>query len=127
MATINENYVSFETAKLLKKKGFDWNCITYYVDDEPDGVKYSMLFENNRTWEDKCCSASTLQMAMKWLREMHNINIDIVSIWNHKRFEYQVFVITPENAKHCYIDDELYLGYEQACDSAIKYCLENLI
>ncbi len=64
---------------------------------------------------------------MKWLREVHNINIDIVSIWNHKRFEYQVFVVTPENARHCYVDDKLYLGYEQACETAIKYCLEHLI
>jgi hypothetical protein len=66
-------------------------------------------------------------MAMAWLREVHNINIDIVPVWNQKRWEYQVFVVTPENAKQCYIDDKIYLGYEEAVEAAIKYCLENLI
>jgi hypothetical protein len=66
-------------------------------------------------------------MACKWLREVHNVSIDIVSVWNQKRFEYQVFVVTPENAKHCYIDDKLYFSYEKACEVAIKYCLEHLI
>ena len=74
---INEDYVSFEVAKLLKEKGFDWDCITYYVDYEPNDVKYSMLFENNTTWEKRCCSAPTHQMAMKWLREEKNIFIVI--------------------------------------------------
>ena len=124
---ITEDYVSFEVAKLLKEKGFDWDCITYYVDSYPNDVQYSMLFENNTTWEEHCYSAPTLQMTMKWLREVYNINIDIVPIWNQKRFEYQVFVVTPENAKHCYIDDNIYLAHEQAVEAAIKYCLENLI
>lgn len=124
---ITEDYVSFGIAKLLKEKGFDWDCITYYVDSKPNNVQYSMLFGNNTTWEPRCCSAPTFQMAMKWIREVHNINIDIVSVWNQKRFEYQVFVVTPENAKHCYIDDKLYLGYEEAVEAGLKYSLENLI
>ena len=108
---IQEDYVSDEIFKLLKKKGFDDSCCRFVI--ESDETYYR--------------GAPTLQMAMKWLREVHNINIDIVSIWNHKRFEYQVFIITPKNAKYCYIDDKLYLVYEEACEAAIKYCLENLI
>lgn len=60
-----EDYCSFEIAELLKEKGFNWDCITYYVDSESNDVKYSMLFENNTTWEERCCSAPTHQMAMK--------------------------------------------------------------
>lgn len=69
MNAIKEDYVSFEVAKLLKEKEFNWDCITYYVSSEPDNVQYSMFFENNTTWEKRCCSAPTLQMACKWLRE----------------------------------------------------------
>lgn len=132
MATITEDYVSFEIAKLLKEKGFDCETDMYYSPEGelkcwiPNGLKSRLDNKGKETWWCKCV-APTLQMAMKWLREVHNINIDIVPIWNQKRFEYQVFVVTPENAKHCYIDDKLYLGYEQACEAAIKYCLENLI
>ena len=74
---ITEDYVSFETANLLKEKGFDWECIGYYVDDEPDDVYHSLCGETNSTWESRCCSAPTLQMAMKWLREVHDVYIDI--------------------------------------------------
>ncbi len=57
---ITEDYVSFETAKLLKEKGFDDECQKYY---------YELLKEHPQTF----------------------------SI------------------------------YEEACEAAIKYCLENLI
>jgi hypothetical protein len=140
MSTITEDYVSFETAKLLKEKGFDEHCfcINYPL---PEGEHHNIILPNllNNSMipfidEYKFCrykedfiTIPTLQMAMKWLREVHNTNIDIVSVWNQKRFEYQVFVVTPENAKHCYIDDKLYLDYEQAVESAIKYSLEHLI
>ena len=119
---ITEDYVSFEVAKLLKEKGFE-ECPLFRYDD-CGHLWVQGGYNKTIKWH---FPAPTLQMAMKWLREVHNINIDIVPIWNQKRFEYQVFVVTPENAKHCYIDDKLYFGYEQACEAAIKYCLENLI
>ena len=109
MTTITEDYCSKEIYRLLIENGFDGEVHTTF--DEEGYTQPSI----------------TLQMAMKWLREVHNINIDIVSVWNQKRFEYQVFIVTPENAKHCYVDDKLYLVYEQACEAAIKYCLEHLI
>ena len=111
MTTISEDYVSDETFKLLKEKGFDDSCCRFVV-------------ESDETYHR---GAPTLQMTMKWLREVHNINIDIVSVWNKKRFEYQVFIVTPKNAKHCYIDGKLHLGHEEACEEAIKYCLKHLI
>lgn len=117
MATISEDYVSFETAKLLKEKGFDEICYLGY-NKNGEYVPTSNRTNSQIIQPDFCyICCPTLQMTMKWLREVHNINIDIVPIWNQKRFEYQVFVVTPGNAKHCYIDDKLYLGYEQACEA----------
>ena len=123
MATITENYVSFETAKLLVRKGFDFNAEyeSYYT---LEGV---IVYFKDKTQDINIAPRITLQMAMKWLREVHNTNIDIVSVWNQKRFEYQVFIVTPENAKHCYVDEKLYLGYEEAAEAGIKYSLEHLI
>ena len=77
MAIITEDYVSFETAKLLKKKGFDEIC---YLGYNKNG---EYVPTNNRTNSQIiqpdfcfiCCP--TLQMAMKWLREVHNIFIAI--------------------------------------------------
>jgi hypothetical protein len=123
MATITEDYVSFEMAKLLVRKGFDFNAEyeSYYT---LEGV---IVYFKDKTQDINIAPRITLQMAMKWLREVHNTNIDIVSVWNQKRFEYQVFIVTPKNAKHCYVDDKLYLSYEEAAEAGIKYCLDNLI
>ena len=117
MATIKEDYVSFETALLLKEKGFEQiGCQKQY-----------------NTQGDLCVGycygpvAPTQQMAMRWLREVHNIHIDICSIYDTNRWLYQVFVITPRTARNSYVDKILYTSYEEAVESAIKYCLEHLI
>lgn len=125
---ITEDYVSFEVAKLLKEKGFDWACIGYYVYDEPDDVKYSFLCETNSIWESRCCSAPTLQMAMKWLREVHKLYIEITPSSKTNEFivdSYRIDIVT-KTFDTIYVSSG-YDTYEQACEAAIKYCLENLI
>lgn len=129
---ITEDYVSFETAKLLKEKGFDWECISYYVSDEPDDVKYSFCGETNSIWESRCCSAPTLQMAIKWLREVHDLNINNeLSI--HGYFCSISHIVRDSLGHIVDVEDSeawetaYYDTHEEACEAAIKYCLENLI
>jgi len=112
---ITEDYVSFETAKLLKEKGMDASCFNHYVQ------------KNNNDGTSEAVTVCTLQAAMKWLREAHNIHIDICSIWDILHWLYQVFVITPRTARNPYVDKILYTSYEQAVEAAILYTLKNLI
>ncbi len=138
---ITEDYVSFETAKLLKEKGFNAECDCLYADGNIlharggrcDWNKGESLFSDYKNE----CSAPTLQMAMKWLREVHNqiivpgirvddrtsstINCYFVGIWYIPKNNGGALCFispTPENG---------YSSYEEACEAAIKYCLENLI
>lgn len=73
---IEEDYVSFEIAKLLKEKGFDEPTTkSYYT----EGFENPMIFSHDllpciQTDEFLC---PTLQMAMKWLREVHHLVIQI--------------------------------------------------
>jgi hypothetical protein len=134
MVMITEDYVSFETAKLLKEKGFEGHSILTIYDKNAANAYIKELKEKHLPYssddpklKEFYYTQPTHQMARKWLRKVYNINIDIVPVWNHKQFEYQVFIVTPENAKHCYIDDKLYLGYEEAAEAGIKYSLENLV
>lgn len=120
---ITEDYVSFETAKLLKEKGFDWECIGYYVDYEPNDVKYSFCGETNSIWESRCCSAPTLQMAMKWLREVHKYLIVV----GNKNGNYLYLIKSLKAGTDLGISYDEYIYYEEACEEAIKYCLTNLI
>ena len=118
---ITEDYVSFETAKLLNEKGFDEPCIYVYLHDGSED-----------TWdadkEDIACQKPTLQMAMKWLREMHNYNIEIDTIGQKSRntLTWRSVIYNLENGIE-YYREETFKSYEESCEAAIKYCLENLI
>lgn len=124
---ITEDYVSFEVAKLLKEKGFDWDCITYYVDSEPNNVKYSMLFENNTTWEERCYSAPTLQMALKWLREVHKICIVVYPFTHRERGTYTSDICTVTMTMEEGHLRGVWNSYEEAIEESLEYVLENLI
>jgi hypothetical protein len=73
-------------------------------------------------------SAPTLQMTMKWLREVHKIYIDISPTYDEVEktihFIWQIFNSNYDGIGDCEI---FYDKYEIACEEAIKYCLENLI
>ena len=120
---ITEDYASYETAKLLKEKGFDEPCIYVYLHDGSED-----------TWdadkEDIACQKPTLQMAMKWLREVHRIDIEVRTHYlnylkpNDTRYYSGKILKGSEDVIHTiYAKDT----YEEVCEAAIKYCLENLI
>lgn len=138
---IKEDYVSFEIAKLLKEKGFDSNEVGrlggFYSERcyEPgrgiitqSGQEVGIVYDNltNSDLEYDEYLRPTLQMAMKWLREVHTV--DIVITPSMFRRKYNVHIFKDENL--CCVDFDgatLSSSYEQACEAAIKYCLENLI
>ena len=147
---ITEDYVSFETAKLLREKGFNECCKSVYHigsvcsvaslgyhDNEGDGAVIDENQNSDFGKYDNAISAPTLQMAMKWLRKVHNqiivpnvrvedpisgiINCYIVGIW---------YIPKNNDGAFCYTSPTPYNGYptfEEACEAGIKYCLENLI
>ena len=129
MATITEDFVSFETAKLLKEKGFNEECFALY---NPDGVLIQSGIRLNNIQVGRVkgsYSAPTLQMAMKWLREVHNIHIDIDPEWTSKGgFSVIGYCFNIHSIVNPWYEDfVIYPTYEQAVEAANKYCLENLI
>jgi hypothetical protein len=67
-------------------------------------------------------------MAMAWLREVHNIFIEIsVSIDLNDNYHYSYFVLNEEceYVRKGYTDFDW--KYEDAVESALKYSLEKLI
>ena len=118
---ITEDYVSYETAKLLKKKGFDVPCEQAYHNGLL--VDYTMYGFCN----GEILDCPTLQMAMKWLREVHSLEIypyhDFIG--DNDSWWFEIIRFNSSYAEH--ESDSIYHTYEQACEAAIKYCLENLI
>lgn len=148
---VQEVYVSYETAKLLKEKGFDGKCARVWVEkkgNEPIRMGMSSFVEGEEVADNETVEAATgyaneyifknpcvaylcptLQMAMKWLREVHNRHITIMTSCE---LDYPTFIIRIEHyTKPLFFTDiqstELYSSYEEACEAGIKYCLENLI
>ena len=123
---ITENYVSFETTKLLKEKGFDELTYACFSSDGKE------TYYGYRAVGDDI-SRPTLQMAMKWLREVHrlhcNIGYDNVNwYWDIQTVRKPVTEETaPKMLPAIATIGLTYSTYEEACESAVKYCLENLI
>ena len=136
MATISEDYVSFETAELLKEKGFNEICCLGYNKNR-EYFPTSNRTNSQIIQPDFCfICCPTLQMAMKWLREVHNIFVCIIPSEVGAGVMDYTYVLYKVDAKNFYFEDLGIQGrakniseisYEKACESAIKYCLENLI
>ena len=82
MKEITDDYVSFEIAKLLKEKGFDELCFALYNPEE-ELIQCGVKLSNTQVGRvPGSYSAPTHQMALKWLREVHNIFIEIKYVPN---------------------------------------------
>lgn len=126
---INEDYCSYEVAKLLEEKGFNESIRCWY-----DSAKN--FHERGVEMRNSDCISPTImcpthQMAMKWLREVHNLFVVIdkhyfvVDKISHiaSGFKYSI-EIKRINTIYTYNG---YKSYEEAVEAALKYVLENLI
>lgn len=121
---MSEDYVSFEIAKLLKEKGFDEPTLYHYCQNN-NFPTHTIDYEYIKNSEDvQFCSAPTHQMAMKWLREVHNVCI-IPSLYDGEG-RFYCFVYT-NNYRVVKVLNKKCDTYESVCENAIKYVLENLI
>lgn len=125
---IQEDYVSFETAKLLKEKGFDEECnMAYFNETLVDYTMFGFCLGGDLLY------CPTLQMAMKWLREVHKIHISVemgFDVDNHQYYFFAPSVCRFSDKSGEYenpFGEKEFDTYEEACEAAIRYCLENLI
>ena len=130
---IKETYVSFEVAKLLKEKGFNWRTQYVYTLDGTGSTPPKI-----GNWKAKSnIQKPTQQMAMAWLRE-HGLHINASISYDYSadadgnevdRWTFWLFEILSSFSGNLIYTEEVnqYDSYEEAIEAAIKYCLENLI
>lgn len=70
---IEESYVSFETAKLLKEAGFDEVCNCFY--ENSNGTTWNMI--ERPSMMDGWLPRPTQDIAARWLREYYGIHVSI--------------------------------------------------
>ena len=152
-----EQFVTFETANLLKENGFDGRCYKVwekhdngepnlvaaaaFVEGEPTATKDSVddaaaYMANYYSVNNKVEGflAPTQAAAMRWLRDEKEIAIVIKPYPNEDGFAY-AYEIKRLIGKDDFTIRKVwnvesragYCTYEDACEGAIKYCLKELI
>ena len=129
---MKEAYVKFETAKLLKEKGFDWKVFHFYDGDGHlmyrEGDCYSLYNWNYPTKDEygsHYCSAPTQQTACRWLREVHGIHI---GVFVDDVDKYVAFLDEIPATGHTSTPIEGdFTTHEDAIEAALEYVLTNLI
>ena len=148
--TNHECYVSLEVAKLLKDAGFDWKTKCRWDYCKPiDEWSLSNYPEEPINWNSKYsnydCSAPTIEVVQRWLREVKNTAVYVCPSYEPVRFVAPNVVEDDEewlmkwqvSAMHYDIEaDEIDLGnvegeifdtYEEALEAGIKKILELIL
>lgn len=155
MDMFKEDYVSFETAKLLKEKGFrEWcrecygtdvrhNGVSISFDEELDlkdegrgdeieyvegGIMHNLSCNNS---DKDIYAAPTLSIAMNWLLDTYKLHI-VPTPYPHEDgvfyWAYKIAFLDSETLAVMVVKQKSgFDSKENACEDAIKYCLENLI
>ncbi len=126
---IEEQFVSFDTAKLLKEAGFDIPCRGIYRTDRTGDYVFRK-YEHKNTKDDLCWSstdgfqyeylAPTQALAAKWLREVHKLHV-----FAKRTYEYALdkfswgYYIQSSNYEYCKNFEIGFDSYEQAIEKGL--------
>lgn len=139
---IKEDYVSLKTARLLKDKGF--RCVTnrYYNAqyDEIGTVSDTFMMDwNDEAYMKKlgmegAIAIPTLQVTMKWLREVHDIHLSITPFdieprvsGRIVRYIPEIYTLPSKGYEMDCVGMNVCNSYEEAANAAILHALKNLI
>lgn len=128
---MEEQLVSLKTAKQAKKAGFKERC--HYFFNEGSGWKVQ---EDYMLRQDKIIEAPTQSLLQKWLREVHQIYVQIeTDQTTYPKFCYSIsrFIGNPNNLseKEWYWDKlpynenwSLHREYEEALEEGLQEALK---
>lgn len=121
----HETYVSLETAKILKKAGFDWEIDSLYqvYPEEPVRFEVDSKFQYNWNIHSNIISAPTLAVAQKWLREIKGYAV------YPTRGGYKIYVLDENDSagfSNTYVLNST-LSYDAAIEAGIKVCLDLIL
>ena len=143
---MEDEIVSFETAMLLKEKGFNEPCSYYYEDNElyklyyyqGDGtgfVRNNSPINEKISCEEMQCTAPTQSLAQKWLRDNHNMRVSpsLTSRWKGINYiitidkvisdsEIEIAFVVDSNSKEI----KKCKTYEDALEEGLINCLKSI-
>lgn len=117
---MKDEFITFETAKLAKEKGFDEYC-KYHFDQEGARFNNNMNPTKNSEWNN-CMTQPTQSLLQRWLREQHKINISMINGSNTINLYY--YEINKTNKFPIKGDGSKNYTYEQALEESLLKALE---
>lgn len=131
---MNEDFVSFELAVKLKKKGFNKGCIKFY--DCNKQLQWSnspwLELDYNGSYRN-IISAPTILQVLKWLRTEKEIDVVIYPIdactvfMGGEKYILSVYISRKRDYKLHHDNKDKYVEWEDAALAGIEYVLNNLI
>ena len=106
---IKEQFVLFDTAKLLKEAGFNEPCCYNY--DNVNGFRWFKIGESIPKGWIPC---PTQMLAARWLREVHNIDV-MVDVYNRDYYVCNVY----KNKHLMIIRNIVTSSYEEALEEGL--------
>jgi hypothetical protein len=124
---MKEQVIEFETAKLAKEKGFP--TLEYGYEYNKEGQVVDPTFSKGGY------SIPTQSLLQKWLRELHNVDVQITSYRKHNQKVYSQEVyygdfINNSSVRKTARENSVYITfskYEEALEKGLKEALINII
>ena len=127
---IEESYVSFDTARMLKEAGFEANLKTTYVEEEKDEWAFwaSGTKRSDYNYFDDTIACPTQALAARWLREKHRIVVDVAftppsvngDVWQYFIGEMDDMVWEGDFES----SDRKYSTYEEAFEAGLQEAIK---
>ena len=116
---MEEQLVSFETAKLAKKQGFKERC--HYFFNEGSGWK---IQEDYILRQDKTIEAPSQSLLQKWLREVYNTHLMVEPFYNEQKVLVYGFDLITERIEEETIVEKGFKTYEEALEVGLQEALK---
>lgn len=119
---IEEEYVSFETAKMLKEADFNWICDALFYEDGTQ--MFEMNFKNYNKAYPYTFSRPTQGLAAKWLREKHKLHIHCYLDYVDTTFRYLIQCFTDNKHYGNIFSNDTYSNYDEAMEAGLQEAIK---
>lgn len=122
---MEERLVTFETAKLITEKGFDYRCPVGYShtgDDKFDGSTWGYFVSTQKL--NGSVHAPTQGLVQKWFRDKHKLEV-LVMMWRGK-WTVSIYELSSKKVfgSGIYEGSKGYKSYEDALEVGISEALK---
>ena len=122
---MTDDYVSLETARLLKEAGFDWPCEKWFELKGCTPVEWGADARCNWNVSKDDYSRPALSLASKWLREVHGIHVFPVYQYLPEKWSYVIQDMAYVNSeKGMKLHADVFDSCEESLEAGLKRSLE---